>query len=124
MYRRRPCEEGGMTEERFDQVDARLDRLEAGQTELRGTVANLVIGQAELRGEIERLDGRIDTLDRHMHVLHEETLQRIAAISEEPLATKAEMNRGFSELKALISRSIGPLELAVRHLLREPNNRG
>ena len=44
---------------------------------------------------------------------------RIAAISEEPLATRSEMNRGFSELKELISRRIDPLELTVRDLSRQ-----
>jgi chaperonin cofactor prefoldin len=128
-------------EHRFDQIDARLAGLERGQDELReglaemrGGHAELHKGQAELRegqaelrkelrGEVARLDQRIDTLDRHMHVLHEDTISRIAAISAEPLATRAEMQRGFDELKQLITRSIRPLELVVRQLVRERNTR-
>ena len=119
-----------MWEERFGGIDGRLDRLEAGQTELRADVniikvdvADLKVDVAEIRGDITRLDNRVDTLDRHMHVLHEETISRIAAISEEPLATRSEMNRGFSELKELISRRIDPLEMTVRDLVRERNRR-
>ncbi len=141
-----------MSEERFDAIDGRLDRLEKGQTELRGavarletgqaelrgavstletgqtelqgSVAKLETGQAELRGEIGRLDGRIDTLDRHMHVLHEETISRIAAISELPWATKADINRVVDKIDELVDRRIVPLEVAVRSLSRERKARG
>lgn len=101
-----------MSEERFDRIDGRLDRLEAGQRELTVDVTGL-------KTAVVALDNRVDTLDRHMHVLHEDTLSRIAAMFEEPLATKREMNRGFAELKELILRRIEPLEVAVRGLIQD-----
>jgi len=141
-----------MWEERLDRIDGRLDRLETGQTELQGKVARLETGQAVLRGtvarlesgqvelqstvarlatgqteqrsEIGRLDGRIDTLDRHMHVLHEETISRIAAISEGPWATKADITRVVDKIDELVGGRIVPLEVSVRSLSRERKARG
>ena len=127
-----------MWEERLDRIDGRLDRLETGQAELQSTVARLETGQAELQGkvarletgqtelrsEIRRLDGRIDTLDRHMHVLHEETISRIAAISEGPWATKADITRVVDKIDELVGGRIVPLEVAVRSLSRERKARG
>jgi hypothetical protein len=72
---------------RFNEMDQRLDRLEA------------------------RLDGRISDLDRHMRVLHEDVIARVAALPEYSGPTKAE----FAELKDLIERRLEPLEAAVRH---------
>jgi predicted nuclease with TOPRIM domain len=99
-------------------------RLETGQTELRGTAARLETGYAELRGEVGRLDRRIDTLDRHMHVLHEETISRIAAISEGPWATKADIKGVVDKIDELVGGRIVPLEVAVRSLNRERKARG
>ena len=127
-----------MWEERLDRIDGRLDRLESGQAELQSTVARLETGQAELQGkvarletgqtelrsEIRRLDGRIDTLDRHMHVLHEETISRIAAISDGPWATKADITRVVDKIDELVGGRIVPLEVAVRSLSRERKARG
>ena len=99
-----------MSEERFDAIDGRLERLEKGQ--------------AGLRGEIGRLDSRIDTLDRHMHVLHEDTISRIAGISELPWATTADIDRVVDKIDELVDRRIVPLEVAVRSLNRARKTRG
>jgi hypothetical protein len=111
-----------MSEERFDRVEQRLDRLEVGQNELRADlradVGRLESGQQQLRSGLEahvsRLDGRIDDLDRHMHVLHEDVIARIAAIPEYTGPTKAEMQQGFAELREAIDRRLDPLEATVR----------
>ena len=71
-----------MSEERFDRIEKRLDGLH----------------------------GRIDDLDRHMHVLHEDVIARIAAIPEYSGPTKAE----FAELREMIERRLDPLERVVR----------
>jgi hypothetical protein len=93
-----------MSEERFDRIEQRLDRLEAGQSDLR----------TDLNAHVGRLEGRIDDLDRHMHVLHEDVIARIAAIPEYTGPTKAEMDQGFADLREMISRRLDPLDATVR----------
>jgi hypothetical protein len=93
-----------MSEERFDRIELRLDRLEDGQL--------------ELRAQIGRLGGRIDDLDRHMHVLHEDVITRIAAIPEYTGPTRAEMQQGFADLREAIERRLDPLEVIERR--RQP----
>ena len=85
-----------MSEERFDRIEQRLDRLEAGQ-----------VG---LRNHVGRLDRRFDDLDRHMHVLHEDVIARIAAIPEYAGPTRA----AFTELREIIERRLDPFEATVR----------
>lgn len=93
-----------MSEERFDRIEQRLDRLEGGQHELR----------ADLEAHVGRLEGRIDDMDRHMHVLHEDVIARIAAIPEYAGPTKSEIQQGFAELRETIERRLDPLEAIVR----------
>ncbi len=70
------------------------------------------------------MEDRIEVLDRHMHVLHEDVIGRIAALPEYIGPTKAE----FAELKEMIGRRLDPLEATVRqHSLdieRLKNSRG
>jgi hypothetical protein len=107
-----------MSEERFDRIDERLDRVETGQTGLRADVARLEACQNDLRadltGHVGRLEGRIDDLDRHMHVLHEEAMDRIAAMPESVDALRVEMVRGFAVITEAIDRRLDPLEITVR----------
>lgn len=57
----------------------------------------------------------VDDLDRHMHVLHEDVIDRIAAIPTDG-PTKAEMKKEFEDLREAIGRRLDPLELKVtRH---------
>lgn len=60
---------------------------------------------------LEGVDGRIEDLDQHMHVLHEEVIGRIADTREYTGPTREE----FNELKEMIGRRLDPLEAAVRH---------
>lgn len=82
-----------MSEKRFDRIEERLHRLD---------------------GRIDTLENRVGDLDRHMHVLHEDVIERIAAIPEYAGPTRAEMNHGFAELRELIGRRLDPLEATVR----------
>ena len=93
-----------MFEERFDRIEQRLDRLEGGQHELR----------ADLEAHGGRLEGRIDDLGRHMHVLHEDVIARIAAIPEYTGPTKAEIQQAFAELRETIDWRLDPLEAIAR----------
>jgi chromosome segregation ATPase len=117
-----------MSEDRFDRIEERLDRLQAGQNALRAEMSGhigRVDGRVDkLDGRIGKLDGRVDKLDgrigklenrvgdldRHMHVLHEDVIARIAAIPEYSGPTKAE----FAELREMIERRLDPLERVVR----------
>ena len=92
-----------MSEERFDRIEQRLDRLEAGVVRLDGRVD-------DLSGRVDGLSGRVDDLGRHMRVLHEETIARIAATREYTGPTREE----FAELKDMIGRRLDPLETVVR----------
>jgi archaellum component FlaC len=110
-----------MSEERFDRIEHRLDRLEVGQNELK---AQLTAQGRRLDGHdgrfdaldrrVESLETRVTDLARHMHVLHEDVIARIAAIPEYTGPTKAEMNHGFADLREMIGRRLDPLEATVR----------
>ena len=81
------------TNERFGQVKERLDRLETGQG---------------------KMSDRIEALDQHMHVLHEDVIARIAA-TRDVRARRAE----FAELKEMLGRRLDRLEATVRLHSRE-----
>ena len=59
------------------------------------------------------MNRRLDDLDRHMHVLHEDVLDRIAAIPDSARRIEAKMDEGFADLKETIARRLDPLEAAV-----------
>ena len=101
-----------MWEERFDGLDRRLNIVD--------TRLDTVDGRLDgIDGRLEGIDGRLDELRRHMGVLHEDAIGRIAAISEGPLATKADINKVVAKIDELVDRRIVPLEAAVRSLNRE-----
>jgi hypothetical protein len=89
-----------MSEERFDRIDqtfTRIDqRFERVDQRLDALRADMNTGFAELR--------------RHMGVLHEEVLDRIAGTREYTGPTREE----FTELKEMIGRRIDPLEATGR----------
>jgi predicted phage gp36 major capsid-like protein len=79
-------------------------------------------GFAEVRADMDHrfaevktdMDSQSAELRRHMGVLHEEALGRIAATQEYTGPTKAEMNHAFADLKETITRRLDPLEAAAR----------
>lgn len=79
---------------------------------------------AGLKTSVTDLNAKVADVDRHMRVLHENAMGRLAAFSEQPLATKAEMNQGFARLERLFTLRVEPLEAAVRRLslARKPRN--
>ena len=101
-----------MSEERFERmdqkftaIDQRFDRVDQ----------RLGAVDERLDGLKTRMDTRFEELDRHMHVLHEDVLERIAATQASDAPSRAEMRQGFAELKEMISGRLDPLEAAVRH---------
>ena len=79
--------------QRLDGVGQRLDGLEAGQTGLRTHV-----------------DEQFAELRRHMGVLHEEALDRIAGTREAPVMPSSERAQ---DSRDAISRRLDPLEALV-----------
>jgi len=86
-----------MSEERFDRIEARLDRLEGGQEALRADVGDL---------------------RRHMGVLHEEVLDRIQTLAFDPAPLRREYQAGDAIVREELSRRIEPLESAMRRRRR------
>ena len=134
-----------MVEERFDRIDARLGRLEAGQTKLRSDVkrldgrldkidtrfvqiddrfAQIDDRFAQVDARFAQVDEKFAELRTHMGVLYEDALGRIAARSEEPLATRADVQAIAAKIDDLVGGRIVPLEAAVHNLSRGRKTRG
>ena len=117
-----------MSDERFDQVDARLDRVDARlehvDTRLDRVDARLEhvdtrldrvdarldrleAGQNELR---THLDDRIDELGQQMRVLHEDVIDRIAATRESPGNSAKNRQQASADD---VDRRLDPLEALV-----------
>jgi hypothetical protein len=93
----------------------RMDGLAAGQQELVTRVDGLAAGQQELQAGQKRVETRIEEVDRHMHVLHEEALDRIAAIPTDG-PSKVEVKRWLDDQSEALGRRLDPVEAAViRH---------
>ncbi len=117
-----------MSEERFDQIDETLsafrDRFESVDQRLvaidrRFDEVDRRFDAVDRRFEavdrrFEAVDQRFDDLERHMHVLHEDVIARIAAIPDNTARLEARMDRGFAELKEALDRRLDPLEAVVR----------
>lgn len=82
--------------------------------ELGRRVGNIEADVAEIKVDVRRLDERMDDLDRHMHVLHEDTIARFAAIPEYTGPSRAEFYQGLAELRELIEQRIVPIETVIR----------
>lgn len=127
-----------MGEDRFDKIDGRLDTIDGRLNGIDGRLdtvdgrLNGIDGRLDtIDGRLNGIDGRLDKVDERfvqvdarfeeirtqMGVLHEDAIGRTAALFEEPLATRAEMNRGFAQLAQLISERTAPLERVVRALV-------
>lgn len=89
-----------MSEARFDRIDERLDVLTADVAVLKTDVTGLKAETRDLR--------------THMGVLHEEVLDRIAALGADD-SLRREMQAGFAEIKRMILDHAVPGEAADRH---------
>ena len=139
-----------MSEERFERIETTLAQLVTGQQELRQQISGLTEGQQSLqKGQQSLQEGQQSLqegqqslqkshqslqksqqslqegqqeLRRHMGVLHEEILDRIAAIPHpdySQFATKTDL----ADLKESIERRLDPLEWTVRKLASEREQR-
>ncbi len=91
-----------MSDDRLARIEGRLEELVVGQAELRTEVgglrgdvaelkedvgglkvdvAELKEDVGELKSDVRRLDSRVDDVQRHMHVLHEDVIDRIKGLA-------------------------------------------
>ena len=89
-----------MSEERFDRIEKTL------------TSHGEHLTRHDAR--FDEVTSEIKDLRRHMGVLHEATLDAIAASSERNAVTKPQLDEAVRELKETIGRRLDPLEAAVR----------
>jgi uncharacterized coiled-coil DUF342 family protein len=97
-----------MSEERLGRIETRLDDLTAEVVGLKGEVGGL-------RGELHGTNDRIDALNQRMGVLHEEVLDRIAALAPDFTPIRREFQEADAQLLENINRRLEPLETAVRN---------
>ena len=126
-----------MANEQFAEIRARLDELMSGQAELRREMhsgfeqvrgemragheelrGEMRAGHEELRGEMraghEELRGEMREVAHQMRVLHEDTIDRIAALAPDFEPIRREFKAGDAELREDIDRRLTPLEAAMR----------
>lgn len=93
---------------RFDDIEGRLDKPDAGQESLRSDVKDLLAGQGALLTDLKRLGTT-------MRAFHEEVLDRLKAVAESRGPTKAD----FAEFKEMLGRRLDSLEAAVNQHSRD-----
>ena len=113
-----------MWEERFDQVDQRLDRLEVRQDHVEQRLDRLGVRQENVEQRLDRLESGQDELRRHMLVLHEEVIATIRAIPDPEPRLQRMWKADIADLREEVFRHIDPLEAAVRSQFRnQPRNK-
>ena len=90
-----------MSEERFVAIEAKLEELATGQQELK----------RELKTEIQ-------DLGRQMRVLHEDTIDRIAALAPNFGPIRREFNEADARLREEFDQRLTPLEADARRRQR------
>lgn len=97
-----------------NQLRTEVDELRAEVNQLRAEVNQLRAEVNALRAEVSELRGRVDDLERHMLVLHEDVIDRIAAIPDPTDAILREMRAGFADMREWVDRRLTPIELLLR----------
>lgn len=112
-----------MSEERFDRIEQRLDRIEGDVTGMRGEMR--VLGE-DLRQEMRTLNDETrlemrtlnEDVRREMRVLHEELIERIAVTAPDFGPIRREFRQADGELREELDRRIQPLEAIAREQAR------
>ena len=89
-----------MSEERFGAIAAKLEELSTGQRELQTDVQDLKTG--------------VQGLGHQMRVLHEDTIDRIAALAPDFSPIRREFTAADTQLREEIDRRLTPLEADAR----------
>jgi len=101
-----------MADEQLGRMEAALVRIESTVEELKTDVAGLKTDVTSLKTDVARLDAGQVELGRHMRALHEEALDRIAAL--QPQWDLFTTKRDVADLKESIDRKLDPLIAVVR----------
>ncbi|HWB16410.1 MAG TPA: hypothetical protein VG538_08380 [Vicinamibacterales bacterium] len=116
--------ERGMSEERFvqieqklDRVEQRVDRVEQKLDHVAADVEVLKADMVEVKSDLRGVAGRVEDLDRHMHVLHEEAMDRIRALGEHD-TLRAEMRSEFKSLRDVLTQHIALSDVTDRRFVR------
>ena len=94
-----------MSEERFDRLEHKIDAVTA---ELRQDMATQA---AELGAVVEQ---KAEELRRHMGVLHEDTIERLAALAPDFRPVRRDFAAADAELREEFDRRVTPLEADAR----------
>ncbi len=113
-----------MSEERFvqieqklDRVEQRVDRVEQKLDHVAADVEVLKADMVEVKSDLRGVAGRVEDLDRHMHVLHEEAMDRIRALGEHD-TLRAEMRSEFKSLRDVLTQHIALSDVTDRRFVR------
>ncbi len=94
--------------------EERLTRIEEGLTEFRTGQQTLTTEVADLRSGQDKLSTQVVELRTHMGVLHEETLDRIAALAPDLGPIEGRYQEADAQLREDINRRLEPLEAWAR----------
>jgi chromosome segregation ATPase len=113
-----------MSEERFvqieqklDRVEQRVDRVEQKLDHVAADVEVLKADMVEVKSDLRGVAGRVEDLDRHMHVLQEEAMDRIRALGEHD-TLRAEMRSEFKSLRDVLTQHIALSDVTDRRFVR------
>jgi hypothetical protein len=88
--------------------------LQRGQAKLEAGQAKLEVGQAKLGARVGALETGQDDLRRHMHVLHEDVIDKMRALDPGPLF--ATVRREIADAHEGVIRRLDLIELSVSEL--------
>lgn len=108
-------------ESRFDGIDSRVDGVDSklgalddrvGRIESKIDVLDDRVGR--IASTVDDLRNRMDEGQRHMHVLHEDLVDRITALAPDFEPIRRELRSEIAELHESTDRRLVPLEAAER----------
>jgi len=100
-----------MIEERLTALETKVDDLAQSHAELRTEVTGL---RTEMRGGFAEVRGEMGDLRHYMGVLHEDTVDKIKALTPDPDGIRSEFRAADDALREEINRRLDPVERAVR----------
>lgn len=104
-----------MSEQRFENIEQRLTSVEGKADTLETKLERLEAKVDGLRVEMHTLH---DDLGRQMRVLHEEVIDRIAALSPDYTQIRREFTTADAQLRDDVDRRLVPLEAMERQRQR------
>jgi chromosome segregation ATPase len=104
-------------EQRVERVEQKVDRLEQRVERVEQRVERVDQKVDRLAADVSTVAVRLEDLDRHMHVLHEEAMDRIRALGEHD-TLRAEMRSEFKSLRDVLTQHIALSDATDRRFVR------